>query len=210
MRERQRATKPKRTRAEMNKPIAYKITPNIAQRISDLHDLNWTSSRICRDLAGVVSAKAIEAHRKAKLVPGPPRKVGRPPANATVAPPPPSAPVHIESAAARLLRAGEALLADPDSGASFIARRLRETSRLVDLLSENIEKGSANAQLYGLLVNIESRLAERVEAMRPKPPPDPDSDPANIEATARLVGDFERLVRIAEERGKWVPLENRR
>lgn len=169
-----------------------RITPMLAKRIGELAALKWTASRICADLGGVVSRQAIDAHLQ-KTTKGPPRGSvdGAPMA-------PQTPPVQLAGELAAVLGPSE------EVGLVDVERRLRRTSRLADTTEAAIADGQLAPGVHVAVVNLETNLAERVEAMRPRPPPDPEDDPVNQEATRKLMARLDKTLAEAERSGQWV------
>lgn len=162
------------------------MTPAVRARIKELLGLNWTPRAIVKDLGGVVTTRTIELQRA--------RLQARTAQASVSAKAPASAPLQVASVAERLL--GEDV---SEFGLPTIVARLRSTTALVEMTSALIPKNELAPATHVALVKLESDLAERIENLRPKPPPDPELDPANVEATRRVVAKIADMVKRFEE-----------
>lgn len=86
----------------------------------------------------------------------------------------------------------------PEQGLPVLRRRLAEVSALADAARDMAASGESSSE-FRALVKMEADLARDIEDMTPKEPPDPEKDPANIEASnetserlARMVVDTEK------------------
>lgn len=171
----------------------HSITPLLAARIKELVQLGWSSARICEDLGGAVSRQAIDYHRKTRL-----RSVRAP---GEVAPA--SVPVQLEERVRRAVAAQETV-----DGVEEVQSLLEDTKELLELIRPSVRDGAIRTSEWATLVKLATELAERVEAMKPKPPPDPALDPANVEAKRKFLAIADRYLEAGREKRRKVE-ENR-
>lgn len=180
-----------RKRTSKNGPGAIK--PAMSARIRELVDEGKKPTEIARALGGKVSRQAVSGHcRKLRL-----DVAGKgPPATASTK----VALPKVAAAADRLLRAPM----PDDIGLPDLERRLRSTTQLANQCEPLVITGVVAASTHVAVVRLEGELAERVETLRPKPPPDPEADPVNKEATEKLMRRLGQTIAAQERQGRWL------
>lgn len=81
----------------------------------------------------------------------------------------------------------------PEQGLPVLQRRLAEVSELADRARDFAKEGDGSAE-FRALVKMEADLARDIEDMTPKEAPDPEKDPANLEAANETSERLERMV----------------
>jgi hypothetical protein len=169
-------------RANRNGPGA--IGPALAAKIAEIVATGETSpTAIAKALEGRVTRQAIYAHLKKRT-----RVLGQPEPTAGQSEREP------ETEAVEVL--GEGL----GGGLVDVRRRLERTRKLLDRLEPMIENLTCPPATWVALGKFEADLAERVQALTPPEPPDPERDPVNVDATKRVVAKLARAIAAAEKK----------
>lgn len=166
-----------------------KVNAKVAKRIA-----HWKAFGLGRD--AIAAKVAAEGH------PITGRTVSRVLANLSPASPPPKATrprrgTAAERGAAVADSAASALDTTGDERGDVLeALRARHTEvrGIADELAPLSKQGGRNAAVYCQLVRLEGDLAARVRELTPPPPPDPMTDPGNVQAKALLIATIEGLV----------------
>ena len=169
-----------------------KITPGMSAKILEMNARGKSAAVIANALDGRVTRQAVLAHLKVKGV----AKV----AAGAVGEPSEAAPQARPRRAAERATALAGVAADPSTmgidDLRDLATKLRPAVfEMVDGLTTGVVGSTQFVGPTKLLVE----LVERIDALTPKPPPDPEADPFNVEASKRVVAKIDRAVKAAEE-----------
>lgn len=85
-----------------------------------------------------------------------------------------------------------------------LSKRLAQISTLASQLGAGVPSGEANASAFATVVKLERELAAGIVELEPPAPPDPDSDPTNLQAAADLRAKVGRLVETARSKARCV------
>jgi len=180
-------------------PADTKLTETMLAKLLALHAKGASTREIAENLdvgkttvGRWLEERGLEPNGK----PGPHRAAAKATAKAA-----PAAPSGLPELAQKVA-AAEAALASPGAPELVIRRRLAEVMTLLDHEKTKIEKGTGSITAYKHFTELERTYVRELHAIQPPPETDPEKDPTNREASARvgqklaeLVADAERDVR---------------
>lgn len=93
---------------------------------------------------------------------------------------------------------------DRQSALQLVTARLSFVRSLIDRLAPAVQLDEYPASAWGQLVRLEGELATRVAELAPAEAPDPESDPANVDAAAMVRAKLARIVAAQEQDARCV------
>jgi hypothetical protein len=153
----------------------------MSAKIVEMSSRGKSAAQVANALDGKVTRQAVLAHLKVKGLRGQP----------------PKTPKAAADEGAAIVAT---LAATPGAGIDFLRGLESRLRTVVEVLLLAVEQLEANPTQFKAILDAHIGLVERIDAMTPRPPPDPELDPFNVESRRRLVSKLDRAVKAHEEK----------